>query len=112
MIRPRGTVRRFFACFQPGCGQIQRVSRTTQSGPEVLRTDTPELFRAADDALFESKRHGRNRIRIAASVGLDGESAKSADADRDSPASTEVSADAGPGVVEYPLGELGEDLKA
>ncbi len=37
----------FFVCFQPGCGQIQRVSRTTQSGPDVLRTDTPELFRAA-----------------------------------------------------------------
>ena len=73
---------------------------------------TTELFRAADDALFESKRHGRNRIRIAASVGLDGESAKGADADRESPTSTDVPADAGPDVAEYPLGELGEDLKA
>ena len=72
---------------------------------------TTELFRAADDALFESKRQGRNRILIAASVGLDGGIAKGTDADREPPESTDISADTGSDAVEYPLGELGEDLK-
>jgi diguanylate cyclase (GGDEF)-like protein len=72
---------------------------------------TPELFRAADEALYESKREGKNRIRIAASVGLDGGIAKSADADRGTPVSTGIPVDTGSDAVEYPLGELGGDLK-
>jgi diguanylate cyclase (GGDEF)-like protein len=72
---------------------------------------TPELFRAADDALYESKRQGKNRIRIAASVGLDGGIAKSADADRGTPVSTGIPVDTGSDAVEYPLGELDGDLK-
>jgi len=70
---------------------------------------TTELFRAADDALFESKRQGRNRILIATSVGLDGGIAKGTDADRETPKLTDISVDTGSDAVEYPLGELGGD---
>jgi len=43
---------------------------------------TTELFRAADDALFESKRNGRNRIQVAPSSILATESAKGLEAGR------------------------------
>jgi len=72
---------------------------------------TTDLFRAADDALFESKRQGRNRILIASSIGLDGETAKGTEADRESTTSTDVSVDTGSDALDYPLGELGGDLK-
>jgi diguanylate cyclase (GGDEF)-like protein len=71
---------------------------------------TTELFRAADDALYESKRQGRNRILLATSVGLDGGIAKGTDADRETRISTDISTDTGSDAVEFPLGKLGGDL--
>jgi diguanylate cyclase (GGDEF)-like protein len=71
---------------------------------------TTDLFRSADEALYESKHHGRNRILVAKSVGLDGGIAKGAGADQETPTSTDISADAGSDAVEYPLGKLGENL--
>ncbi len=74
---------------------------------------TTDLFRAADDALYESKGQGRNRILLATSARLDGGIAKGTDADRETPASTDISTDdgdAGPDAVEFPLGILGGDL--
>ena len=75
---------------------------------------TTDLFRAADDALYESKGRGRNRILLATSARLDGGIAKGTDADRETPASTDISTDAGDAgsdAVEFPLGILGGDLK-
>jgi diguanylate cyclase (GGDEF)-like protein len=71
---------------------------------------TTELFRAADEALYESKRQGRNRILLAASVGLDSGIANGKDADQETPVSTDISTDTGSDAVEYPLGTLGGDL--
>jgi diguanylate cyclase (GGDEF)-like protein len=71
---------------------------------------TTELFRAADATLYESKRQGRNRIRLATSVGLDGGIAQGTDADRETPVSTDDSVDTGSDAVQFPLGEHGGDL--
>jgi diguanylate cyclase (GGDEF)-like protein len=73
---------------------------------------TTELFRAADDALHESKRQGRNRIMIAVSVGLDSGIEKDTDADQESPVTTVISVDTGSDVDEYPLVEPGGELIA
>jgi diguanylate cyclase (GGDEF)-like protein len=67
-----------------------------------------ELFKAAEEALYESKRHGRNRILTTASIGLD---SKIADEDNETPNSTGLSTDTGSDVNEYSLGELGGNLR-
>jgi len=69
-----------------------------------------ELFQAADDALYESKRQGRNRGLVATSVGLTGEIAKCTDADRETPVATDNSIDTGSDAVAFPLGKLGGNL--
>jgi len=71
---------------------------------------TTELFRAADDAMYDVKRQGRNRIRIAASVGLDRGIAKGTDAGQETPISKDIPADTGSDAGEFPLGKLGGDL--
>ncbi|HEY6096440.1 MAG TPA: sensor domain-containing diguanylate cyclase [Candidatus Deferrimicrobium sp.] len=95
----------------PGTGVPVRI--TISGGLAVFPThgqSTPELFQAADAALYEAKRQGRNRILVATSVGLGGGTGRDADADRETPASTGTPAGAGPEDAEFPLGELGGDL--
>jgi diguanylate cyclase (GGDEF)-like protein len=95
----------------PGTDVPVRI--TISGGLAIFPThgqSTTELFQAADAALYESKRQGRNRTLVATSVGLDGGIAKGADAGRDIPASTERPTVNGPHAVEYPLGELGGNL--
>ena len=86
---------------------------TISGGLSIFPThgqSTIELFRAADDALYESKRQGRNRILVATSVGLDGGIANGTDADRETPITTDNSVDTGSDAVEFPLGKLGGEL--
>src|SRR5512132_880546 len=88
------------------------VRITISGGLAIFPThgqSTPELFKAADVALYEAKQQGRNRILVATSVGLGGGTARGADADPGTPAA-ESPADAGPEAAEFPLGELGGDL--
>jgi len=97
----------------PGTGVPVRI--TISGGLAMFPThgqSTTDLFRSADEALFESKRQGRNRIQVAKSVGLYGGIAKGTGADQETPISTDPSADAGSDAVEYPLGKLGEDLNS
>jgi hypothetical protein len=89
------------------------VRITISGGLAIFPThgqSTTELFRAADDALYESKRLGRNRILVAASLGLDGEIAKGTDAGRETPVAPDNSIDTGSNAVEFPLGKPGENL--
>ena len=89
------------------------VRITISGGLAIFPThgqSTTELFRAADDALYESKRLGRNRILVATSVGLDGEIAKGTIADRETPVATDNIIDTGSNADEFPLGKPGENL--
>ena len=94
-------------------GTEVRVRITISGGLAIFPShgqSTAELFRAADDALYASKRQGRNRVLLATSVGLDGGIAKGTDADREAPVTTDNSVDTGSDAVEIPLGELGGNL--
>lgn len=74
---------------------------------------TTELFRAADEALYESKRRGRNQVLVATSVGLASRIAKGTDADQETPIPPDgspVTGDTGSEAAEFPLGKLGDDL--
>jgi diguanylate cyclase (GGDEF)-like protein len=89
------------------------VRITISGGIAILPANgqsTTELFQAADAALYESKRQGRNRILLATNVGLGGVIAKDADADREPPTSTDIPVDTGSDAVEISLGELGGNL--
>ena len=94
-------------------GTEVRVRITISGGLAIFPAhgqSTVELFRAADDALYTSKRQGRNRVLLATSVGLDGGIAKGANTDRETPIATDNSVDTGSDAVEIPLGELGGNL--
>ena len=97
----------------PGTGVPIRV--TISGGLAIFPThgqSTNELFQAADDALYESKRQGRNRVLVATSVGLNGEIAKGTNPDRKTPIATDNSIDTGSDTVEFSLGKLGENLNS
>jgi diguanylate cyclase (GGDEF)-like protein len=68
---------------------------------------TTELSRAADHALYESKRQGKNRVRVAPSIGLDGRIAEEPDADREAGKPEKNPDSPGADVLDYALGELG-----
>jgi diguanylate cyclase (GGDEF)-like protein len=68
---------------------------------------TTELSRAADNALYESKRQGKNRVRVAPSIGLDGGVAKEPDAGREAGKPENIPEGSGAEVLDYALGELG-----
>jgi diguanylate cyclase (GGDEF)-like protein len=93
----------------PGSEKPVRIS--ISGGLAVFPTNgqsTTELLKAADDALYEAKRQGRNRIMVAASPGIGGGT--------DTEAGTvqgfrkEEPEEAEPGILEYALGETGEKL--
>jgi len=95
----------------PGTGVPIRI--TISGGLAIFPThgqSTTDLFQAADDALYASKRQGRNRVLLATSTGLDSGIAKSTDADRETPVTPDISGDTGSDADEIPLGQLGGDL--
>ena len=72
---------------------------------------TTELFRVADEALYESKRNGRNRILVASSTGLHIGINQDQEADPGARNQENVPDDSGPGLVEFALGEPGGNLR-
>ena len=95
----------------PGTRDPVRI--TVSGGLAMFPThgqSTTELFRAADAALYEAKRQGRNRILLATSVGLEAGIAKRADAEREAPSTTDIPVDTGPDTAEFHLGKVGGDL--
>lgn len=86
--------------------------RITISGGLAMFPDhgqsTTELFKAADEALYESKRHGRNRIMVATSAGLGGKTGEGADADQGF--RKQDSDDKEAGVLDYAFEEFGGKL--
>ena len=64
---------------------------------------TSDLFRAADDALYEAKRQGRDRILLATSVGLDGGIAKEMEAEQKERQPENIPIDSDSQLAEFPL---------
>lgn len=92
-------------------GSEKPVRITISGGLAVFPThgqSTTELLKAADDALYEAKRQGRNRIMVAAYPGIGG--GTDAGAGTDPGTRQEEPEEAEPGILDYALGETGGKL--
>lgn len=87
------------------------IHLTTSGGLAMYPADgqsAPELLRAADDALYEAKRKGRNRILLAQSPALDGSIIAEGGSKREEPVFGSPKKDAG-NKEEEPYLELNKD---
>jgi diguanylate cyclase (GGDEF)-like protein len=71
---------------------------------------TTELFRVVDEALYESKRNGRNRILVASPAGLHVGIHQDKEAGLGARNPENIPDDSDPGLVDFALGELGGNL--